>query len=71
MDTIIYNKLVRDNIPNIVAKSGKRCKYQILSHAEYLFALDKKLQEELEEYQDSRSIEELADLVEVVYAILA
>lgn len=65
----IYNKLVRDRIPDIIAAQGKSCDFRMLTDAEYLEALDKKLDEELAEYHESGNIEELADLMEVIYAI--
>ena len=65
---IIYNKLVRDNIPEIIEASGKTCETEILSDEEYLQMIDKKLDEELAEYHQDHSIEELADLLEVLYA---
>lgn len=63
-----YNKLVRDRIPEIIEADGKRCKTEILSDEEYLKMIDAKLDEELEEYHKDRNIEELADLMEVIYA---
>jgi predicted house-cleaning noncanonical NTP pyrophosphatase (MazG superfamily) len=66
--TKTYDKLVRDNIPSIIEKSGKECTYRILSDGEYLEMLDAKLDEELGEYHRDGSIEELADLVEVIHA---
>ena len=68
MSKIIYNKLVRDKIPEIIEKSGKSCEIEILSDEEYLQMLDKKLDEELAEYHQEQNIEELADLLEVLYA---
>ena len=65
---IVYNKLVRDNIPEIIEASGKTCETEILSDEEYLQMLDKKLDEELAEYHREKNIEELADLLEVLYA---
>ena len=62
------NKLVRDRIPEIIEASGKTCKTRILSQNEYLEALDQKLIEELAEYQESKALEELADLLEVMEA---
>ena len=67
-DKIIYNKLVRDKIPEIIEATGKTCETEILSDEEYLQMLDKKLDEELAEYHKEKNIEELADLLEVVYA---
>ncbi len=62
-------KLVRDNIPQIIRDSGKEPVIKILSDEDYLFELDKKLNEEIFEYQSDKSLEELADIVEVIYAI--
>ena len=66
--TIIHNKLVRDKIPQIIEQSEKRCTTRILSADEYSAALDAKLQEELNEYLADGSMEELADLLEVMMA---
>lgn len=62
----IYNKLVRDRIPEIIESSGKQCITEILSMEEYLCMLDAKLDEELAEYHQDKNIEELADLLEVI-----
>ena len=64
----VYNKLVRDRIPEIIESSGKHCKTAILSEEEYLKMLDAKLDEELAEYHKDQNIEELADLLEVIRA---
>ena len=69
MSTTKYYKLVRDRIPEIIEKSGKRPIYSILSDEAYLAKLDEKLNEELAEYQESKSMEELADLLEVIRAV--
>ena len=63
-----YNKLVRDHIPKIIEDSGVECKIKILSNEEYLEMIDAKLDEELAEYHKDQNIEELADLLEVIYA---
>lgn len=68
MKTITYNKLVRDKIPEIIEAGGKSCKTEILSDDKYLEMIDKKLDEELAEYHKDQNIEELADLIEVIYA---
>ena len=68
MKTITYNKLVRDRIPEIIAQSGKSCTTEVLSDEEYLKMIDAKLDEELAEYHKDQNIEELADLLEVIYA---
>ena len=63
------NKLVRDKIPEIIKKSGLNPIIKILSDEEYLIELDKKLNEEVKEYQESKSLEEMADILEVLFAI--
>ena len=62
----MYHKLVRDLIPEIVEADGKTCVCEVLSDKEYLCLLDQKLNEELAEYQESKSLEEMADLLEVM-----
>lgn len=69
MSVIKYSKLVRDHIPEIIESSGRTCIYEILSDDRYIEMLDAKLNEELAEYQESKSMEELADLLEVVRAV--
>jgi predicted house-cleaning noncanonical NTP pyrophosphatase (MazG superfamily) len=64
-----YQKLVRDRIPEIIKAAGKKPVTHILEEAAYLDELDRKLNEECEEYQESKSLEELADMLEVMYAI--
>ena len=66
-----YNKLVRDKIPEIIEKDGKTCKTRILTDSEYFHALNAKLREEVREYSESGEIVELADIEEVLRAILA
>lgn len=63
-----YNKLVRDRIPDIIQSPGKTCITEILSDEDYLHMVDAKLDEELAEYHKDQNIEELTDLVEVIYA---
>ena len=63
-----YNKLVRDRIPEIIEASGKSCVTEILSDEAYLRMVDAKLDEELAEYHSDQNVEELADLLEVIYA---
>lgn len=66
---ITYNKLVRDKIPEIIEASGKKCDTAVLTDKDFLYMLDKKLGEEVKEYQESHEVEELADVLEVIYAI--
>lgn len=67
--SIVYNKLVRDRIPEIINSKGDECITEILPEDKYLEMLDEKLDEELKEYHEDQNIEELADLVEVIYAV--
>lgn len=66
----VYNKLVRDKIPAIIEASGKKANVGVMSDQEYEKALDVKLYEELNEYNEEKDINELADLIEVIYAIV-
>lgn len=64
-----YNKLVRDKIPEIMERRGEAASICILDEKRYIEELDKKLNEEVQEYQESKDIEELADILEVIYAV--
>ena len=66
----VYNKLVRDKIPEIIEKNNQKGEFEILNNREFLKQLHVKLQEEVKEYLESNEIEELADLEEVVRSIL-
>ena len=66
----VYNKLVRDKITDIIEADGRIAKYRILDNNEYRQQLNSNLQEEVKEYLDDNNVEELADIVEVVYGIL-
>ena len=66
----IYNKLVRDKIIDIIEADGRIAKYRILDDNEYRQELNKKLQEEVKEYLEDNNVEELADIIEVIYGIL-
>lgn len=68
MSVITYNKLVRDKIPEIIEADNKKCNVKILSDEEYIKMIDAKLDEELTEYHKDQNLEELADLLEVLYA---
>ena len=70
MPTKAYHKLVRDRIPEIIEADGKICVCETLTDEDYIHLLDQKLNEELAEYQESKSLEELADLLEVMQAVV-
>ncbi len=65
----VHNKLVRDKIPAIIEADGKECVTHILSDEEYIAALETKLNEEVTEYQADKSLEEMADVLEVLQSI--
>lgn len=66
----IFNKLVRDRIPEIIESKGEIPVTRVLSDEEYLQELKAKLQEEVSEYLEDQNAEELADIYEVVLALL-
>jgi predicted house-cleaning noncanonical NTP pyrophosphatase (MazG superfamily) len=69
----IYNKLVRDRISEIIAADGREYATEIIEDAEYRQALLTKLVEEAQEAAETEPVElvkELADLYEVIDAIL-
>lgn len=70
MAEINYNKLIRDKIPEIIKDSGKTPIVERVTNEKLLELLNYKLIEELEEYNSSGEVEELADLVELIYGIL-
>ena len=65
-----YNKLVRDRIPEIIKARGKKANYRILDESEFIDYLEKKLDEEVAEFHKKKSIEELADVVEVLMTLI-
>ncbi|GGF27481.1 hypothetical protein GCM10010954_28190 [Halobacillus andaensis] len=69
----VYNKLVRDRIPEIIEKTGKIYETLILDEEEYIKSLETKLQEELQEYltskNDQQATEELSDLLELILVL--
>jgi predicted house-cleaning noncanonical NTP pyrophosphatase (MazG superfamily) len=62
-------KLVRDRIPQIIEKGHLKATFYIADEDEYRYRLRNKLQEEVDEYLADTTIEELADIMEVVYAL--
>ena len=72
---LVYNKLVRDKIPGIIKANGGAPNVRSLGEDEYVMYLKEKWKEELKEYLDaetnSESVEELADLLEIMHALAA
>lgn len=68
----IYNKLVRDKIPNIIKEKNETPVVKILDDLEYKEALEKKLYEEYQEVIEASGedrVEELADVLEIIKAL--
>lgn len=71
-NTIIYNKLIRDNIPEIINKDGKECVVEELNDDDYIVKLKEKLIEEANEVNNANADDissELADVLEIIEAI--
>ncbi len=66
----IYNKLIRDHIPEIIESDGKVARFEKIEGERLLRELNLKLEEELAEYKGSGAVEELADIYEVIKGIL-
>ena len=64
-----YNKLIRDKIPEMIEQNGGKAVIRQLSHEEFVRFLEMKLDEEVGEYHRDKTVEELADILEVVYAL--
>jgi predicted house-cleaning noncanonical NTP pyrophosphatase (MazG superfamily) len=65
----IYNKLVRDKIPQIIGESGRKCDIRIADKEEQYELLEVKLEEEVKEFLEAKNIEELADVMEVLFGL--
>ena len=64
-----YNKLVRDLIPEVIKKSGKECDIEIANMEQRTGLLEAKLMEEVNEYLEDKNLEELADVMEVLFGL--
>lgn len=69
MKTTRYGKLVRDNIPAIIEARGSKAVWERLPEEAYRERLTAKLDEEVAEYKAGPCLEELADILEVCYAL--
>lgn len=70
MKVRIYNKLIRDQIPDIKKANGSTPKIRVLNSKEFSKCLDEKLLEKNQEFLQNNNVEELADIFEVLLAIL-
>lgn len=61
-----YNKLVRDKIPHIIRKNGGECKFHVAKNGEFEEKLFEKLTEEINEFKLTPTVEEFADIMEVL-----
>lgn len=65
----VYNKLIRDNIPEIIENAGKKFDIYYANAEELVSLLEAKLQEEALEFSQDKNLEELADLMEVIFGL--
>lgn len=65
----VYDKLVRDRIPEIIEASGNKCEIEVVSDEVALEYLYKKLNEEVGELLEDKNLDEIADCLEVLFAI--
>jgi predicted house-cleaning noncanonical NTP pyrophosphatase (MazG superfamily) len=65
-----YDKLVRDRIPEILEKKNKDFIAYKVAECDYFLYLKRKLREEVDEFLESPSVHELADVYEVLSALL-
>lgn len=65
----VYNKLVRDNIPDIIREQGETPIVRTLDDGEYVDALRQKLQEEVEEFLLESTLDELSDILDVLESL--
>ena len=70
MNKITHNKLVRDLIPQIIERDGKKAKFTKIIGLKLNEALVEKLSEEGQEFLEEMDIEELADILEIVHALI-
>lgn len=69
-EEILYNKLIRDKIPEIIENSGKEYEIHRAEEQEYIEKLLLKAEEELSEFREDPSIAEMADLFEVLDTVI-
>lgn len=65
-----YNKLVRDKIIEIIESKGQKAEFHVAEESEYKEKLLEKLLEEIQEFTADQNPEEMADIFEVITALL-
>jgi predicted house-cleaning noncanonical NTP pyrophosphatase (MazG superfamily) len=70
VEEILYDKLIRDKIPEIIENAGKEYEIHKADEQEYIEKLLLKVEEELAEFKEDPSIAEMADLFEVLDAVI-
>ncbi|WP_099189321.1 nucleoside triphosphate pyrophosphohydrolase [Tepidibacter mesophilus] len=65
----LYNKIIRDKIPEIIDNAGKKFDTHIVTDEEAISYLDTKLDEEVKEFHEDNNLEELADIMEVLFSL--
>jgi predicted house-cleaning noncanonical NTP pyrophosphatase (MazG superfamily)/predicted RNase H-like nuclease len=65
----VFNKLVRDKIPEIIMSNGKSCEIEVADRERRYELLEDKLKEEVDEFLEAKNLEELADVMEVLFAL--
>ena len=64
-----YDKLVRDRIPEIIKADGKECIVEVVDNKKKYELLERKLEEEVNEFLEDKNLEELADVMEVLFGL--
>ncbi len=64
-----YNKIVRDKIPEIIDSAGKKFDIHIVNDKKAISYLDIKLDEEVKEFHEDNNLEELADIMEILFSL--
>lgn len=64
-----YNKLVRDFIPQVIEADGKKCEVERVEPKQVQILLEEKMLEEFNEYLEDKNLEELADMMEVIFGL--
>jgi len=66
----VYNKLVRDRIPEVIKSEGRNCVVRTLRDDDARKMLSEKILEEAGEFIQNPSMEEMADILEILYSLM-